>query len=324
MKSSAILIIALICSSTFASTTFLGTHSKLNNILSKIDSTDFGKNLLDTIALQLESNAPMDDIATLLRDMITDIKRQQEEADEAKAAKDIECDTEITEYNNRIEHANNEIQEATAAIKTLRNRKRDLEKAIKTREVELVLLDQHEQQIREDRTRDHAEYFVRTEQTEEVLEALEVIIPKLKAITPHNAAQVFAELAKIGNTNPIAALVQVASALDAEALTKCITLLEDLQVSFAAFMVEDQEKEISSQVLFDTMIHEIKIMREDTTAALDQDKIELVEVNGSLESQIRRREENTEELASAEAGLAAKTAECELYTSNYNRDSAQR
>lgn len=47
------------------------------------------------------------------------------------------------------------------------------------------------------------------------------------------------ELAKIGAANPIAALVEVASSLDADALARCITLLEDLQSDFSAFLETD-------------------------------------------------------------------------------------
>jgi len=44
-------IIALVVSCTLASSSFLGSYDKLKNTLSSIDRTDFGKNLLDTIAL---------------------------------------------------------------------------------------------------------------------------------------------------------------------------------------------------------------------------------------------------------------------------------
>jgi len=50
----------------------------------------------------------------------------------------------------------------------------------------------------------------------------------MKNINPHTPTEVFAELAKLGASNPIAALVQVASALDADALAKCINLLSEL------------------------------------------------------------------------------------------------
>jgi len=36
---------------TFASTSFLGSNDKLKKTLNRIDNTEFGRNLLDTIAL---------------------------------------------------------------------------------------------------------------------------------------------------------------------------------------------------------------------------------------------------------------------------------
>jgi hypothetical protein len=43
-------LIALIAC-TFASTSFLGSNDKLKKTLNAIDNTEFGRNLLDTIAL---------------------------------------------------------------------------------------------------------------------------------------------------------------------------------------------------------------------------------------------------------------------------------
>jgi len=52
-------IIALVIVAACAESTFLGSNKKLTTALNRIDSNDFGKNLLDTIALQMESNSPM-------------------------------------------------------------------------------------------------------------------------------------------------------------------------------------------------------------------------------------------------------------------------
>jgi hypothetical protein len=70
-------IIALVIVGAFAESTFLGSNKKLTTALNRIDSNDFGKNLLDTIALQMESNSPMQDIANLIRDMMNDLRAQQ-------------------------------------------------------------------------------------------------------------------------------------------------------------------------------------------------------------------------------------------------------
>merc|ERR1719226_157227 len=174
----------------------------------------------------MESNSPMQDIANLIRDMMNDLRSQQQDADNAHSTKMGECADQIANYNARISHATNEIQEATQAIKTLRQRRRTLQKDIATGEATLVMLDEQEAAARAKRAQDSKDFFARQEQTKLVLDALEVIIPKLRAITPHTASEVFVELAKLGNSNPIAALVEVASSLDGAALAKCIGLLE--------------------------------------------------------------------------------------------------
>lgn len=45
------LVFTLLIVATISSSQFLGSYDKLKNKLHEIDSTEFGKNLLDTIAL---------------------------------------------------------------------------------------------------------------------------------------------------------------------------------------------------------------------------------------------------------------------------------
>jgi septal ring factor EnvC (AmiA/AmiB activator) len=317
-------IIALVLVGAMANTAFLGSNKKMTNMLRNIDSNDFGKNLLDTIALQMQSGSPMNDIANLIRDMMNDLRAQQQSHDEAHSAKMGECADQIANYNARISHATNEIQEATQAIKSLRSRRRQLIKDIATGEKTLVMLEEQEVAARAKRAQDSKDFFARQEQTKLVLDALEVIIPKLRAITPHTASEVFVELAKLGASNPIQALVEVASSLDGAALAKCIGLLEQLQVDFTAFLDDDVEAEIQAQVNFDNLMIAIAQMRKETQEKLAMDRSELAEVEAALVNQKRRLAENQQELQNASDGLAAKTQECELYDAAYKRDTEQR
>ena len=156
------------------------------------------------------------------------------------------------------------------------------------------------------------------------MDALEVIIPKMKRIEPSTAVETFAELARIGISNPIAALVQVASSLDADALERAIELLEELLEDFGVFLETDLNQEIQSQVNFDNLMAEIAELRKQTKAKKANDETELSETVATLGSQQRRLSENTEALGNATDGLEAKTTECDLYDSNYERDTAQR
>jgi len=65
-------------------------------------------------------------------------------------------------------------------------------------------------------------------------------------------------------------------------------------------------------------------LRAETKAKLAADRAELAEVTAALANQRRRLAENQQELQNASDGLAAKTAECELYDANYRRDTEQR
>jgi len=235
-----------------------------------------------------------------------------------------ECKTQKNDYNARINHATNEIQEATQAIRSLVTKRGNLKKAIVKHIKNLEMLDANEKAARAKRIVDNKLFFERQEQTKLVLDALEVIIPKLKAITPHTAAETFMQLAKIGASNPIAALVEVASSLDADALARCIGLLSDLQGDFSTFLEKDLESEIQAQVKHDNYMIEIAAIRKKTKAQLASDRQTLAEVEASLIAQRRRLTENNQELESATKGLAAKTVECNLYDQNYQRDTQQR
>ena len=50
--------------------------------IKQIDTSDFGKKLIDTIALQLKSNAPLEDVSMLLDNLLHNVVTQQQEQDD--------------------------------------------------------------------------------------------------------------------------------------------------------------------------------------------------------------------------------------------------
>lgn len=107
-------------------------------------------------------------------------------------------------------------------------------------------------------------------------------------------------------------------------MSKCIGLLEQLQIDFTAFLDDDVEAEIQATINFDNLMIAIANLRKETKEKLAADKNELAEVKAALVNQKRRLGENQQELQNASDGLAAKTQECELYDANYRRDTEQR
>jgi len=84
--------------------------------LEAMEEHELGKKLLDTIALQLNNKAPLSDIAKMLQQLRENLILNQQEADMKHAQDEVDCETEIYQYNRRIDFASNEITESTQEI----------------------------------------------------------------------------------------------------------------------------------------------------------------------------------------------------------------
>lgn len=176
--------------------------------LEAMEEHELGRKLLDTIALQLNNKAPLSDIAKMLQQLRENLILNQQEADQKHAQDEVECETEIFQYNRRIDFASNEIQESTAEITTLSNKVEELKVDLENKVVQLDILNEQEATIRDQRAKD-AEAFKKFDvETEGVIEAVGVIIGKLGAIQPEQEVlAALTQLSKIGSTNPILALM---------------------------------------------------------------------------------------------------------------------
>jgi hypothetical protein len=118
----------------------------------------------------------------------------------------------------------------------------NLKNLIKNKKNQLRILGKREVSIRAEHESDITNFNLRTKEHNQVLEALEIIIPKLKAIpnTKQKKHAIFAELAKIGTENPIAALVTLATSLNHNALNTIIEKLSEIRDSVRNSLKDDQ------------------------------------------------------------------------------------
>ena len=107
------------------------------------------------------------------------------------------------------------------------------------------ILNSRENELDNARERDAADFQRRQQETPEVLAALELVIEKLGTIAPNTNDDnlVLAELSKIGNSNPILALVQVASTFSPEALQSVVNKMQELHNSIEASIEDDAREE---------------------------------------------------------------------------------
>jgi len=91
---------------------------------------------------------------------------------------------------------------------------------------------------------------------------MDLVVEKLSTIAPEGSAEAaLAELAKIGNTNPIMALVQISSTFSKEALENVINKMVELKESIAASLEDDKVNEQNAIADFRSLLGEIELTR---------------------------------------------------------------
>jgi hypothetical protein len=94
----------------FACTYGLLAKERLNSstakqALAEIDNTFYGKLLLDTIDLQLTSGGAIDDIITLLDEIVDELNADQADANDKNATDQAHCEDQGGAYKNEVDTA---------------------------------------------------------------------------------------------------------------------------------------------------------------------------------------------------------------------------
>jgi chaperonin cofactor prefoldin len=149
----------------------------------------------------------------------------------------------------------------------------------------LAILNDRDLELDANRQADAEEFARRQQQAIDVAAALDLINEKLGTIEPNtnddNLAMV--ELAKIGNSNPIAALIQVASTFSQESLTNVINKLTQLKEDLEASAVDDAREEQEAIAEYQTLKAEIQQTISQITNVLGELKVQLSQAQAALE-----------------------------------------
>ncbi|CAD8154538.1 unnamed protein product [Paramecium pentaurelia] len=279
--------------------------------LEAMEEHELGKKLLDTIALQLNNKAPLSDIAKMLQQLRENLILNQQEADQKHAQDEVDCETEIYQYNRRIDYASAEITDSTTEIATL------------TSKVEQLAQDKHNQLNKELMTADD---FIKFEhETENVIEAIEVIFTKLSSIQPEQeVVQILTQLNQIGASNPILALMQVASTFSKDQLNNVLNKLSEVSASLEQSLHDARQSEIQAQLDYERLMVEIESQRESLSSAREDSERQLKDNEQALDLQKKRKEDATDELNAATSGKEQKEGECDGWRTQYAADTEHR
>ena len=295
-------------------------------LIFKIENNSFGKNLLDTIALQVKNKAPLAEISKLLGDLKEDLLSQQARDDEIHAEREEECSNAITEYERRIDHASNEISEASSRINTLNKRITELKNSIADYKAKIERTEKSKNKAIETRAQRAEQFESRKAHHKSVLEALDIILEKLKVVGAQalNDETALLQLGKIGKANPIAAFIQVAATLSPEAWENVRNKLQSLRDATAASLADDDDQEAQEIQRHNAYIAKLNTLLTNLRSGLAQDEADLREQEADLAQQQIRLETNTKELENATDGKALKEKQCQEWRDQYFAESEQR
>jgi hypothetical protein len=326
----ALIATILILNIAFSNAVFLKKPSKATftvfQQLKDLEDSDFGKKLLDTIALQIKSQSPLGDIARLLAEIREDLVTQQAEADALHNQQEQECADTIAQLDRCIADNTHTKEEAENEIQLLKAEISRIESEIRIKEAQLEILNQREVELDAARTRDAEEFTRRQNQAVEVIGALELIIEKLSTIPANNndANLVFAELAKIGSSNPIASLVQIASTFSQEALDNVVGKMEELRTSLEASIEDDKREEQDAIAEYQALKGEISTTRNNISTALADLRTQLTQNQNALALQERILEEAIANIFRCQEEKQAKLQQCEEWRTRWAQEKESR
>jgi len=210
----------------------------------------------------MKNKSPLSDIARMLAEIRQDLVLQEHDADSEHSRQVNECESEIEEYERRIDTAQVTRDDAQGEISMLQGEIANLTSDVKNKSKQLEILDNRDLQLKSDRDSDAFNFAARTAQTTEVLGAIDLIIEKLSGIAPDSSAEsVLLQLTKIGKSNPILALAQVASTFSSDSLKKVVGKVDELKESLESSLAQDNNDEEQAISDFNSLMGEISTTR---------------------------------------------------------------
>ena len=324
MKASLILTVILVAA---ASRMRIPTDERL----AQIDSTVYGKGLLDTIELEMTSGASVDKIVEMLDNLSADLLADQKADDADWAQKNQECIDQKAEFNRQIDEAEAEILDATNLLAGLRPELAKTEEELSTKGSEIADLSAQLNGLVGAHGEDSFDYEARMADHKAAIAAIDEAITAMNGLVGsvagegiHEKSERISAETAVGVFAQIKTLSKLAAKADQDSVAKIIALLEDIKTNLEASVADEGQ----GQVMAEEDYTALKTSMEKTLFDLETAQTNLTNKKADLEGQIATQEtrlaENEEALRVATEALAAKTRQCDEWETKYNNDKAKR
>lgn len=293
-----------------------------------IDSTDYGKRLLDTIQIELQSQGNVDNILKILNELKDDLINQQNIANGLHDEKVQECTVTIEDYTQTINSLALRIEELEKSIPEISSKLDIVKSKLSTKEKEISELNEELESYDSDYKQDKEDYEKRVKDHRDALQAVDAALEYLEGLKGSQAGEGRPETSeKIAGEEAAEAynsanLIQLGA--DQATIDKLISKLTSIKGNLSASIDDENTRHEQAESDYNTTRGKIVVTLSDLTSAKDN----LIIEKGALETELNIAEQ---ELASkkiqksqTEDLKAKKEKECEDAEITYNNNKKKR
>ena len=293
-----------------------------------IDSTDYGKRLLDTINVEIKSKGSVDKIVEILISLRGDLVKQQEYDDDQIAKKREECTRVIGEYTTKINTLTSEIDQLEIDIPLLQTKFNDLTNKYDKKVGEISGLEEELKSYDADYKQDTADYEARVADHREALEAVKATLEYLQNLVGSQAGEGKHETSEAieGETRAYnygaQKLIQLGA--DQETLNKLVSKLNDVKSNLEKSIDDEDERHAQAEKDYNNTRGKIVTTINDLKSARDTLKGEKDSAGEALKVAKETLDAKKIEKSQAETAKSAKETECQNAEDLYSRNKKKR
>jgi chromosome segregation ATPase len=314
--------------------------------LQQIDSHHYGRFFLDVIALQMQTEGGVDQVIEAVDEIIEDLEKAQDEADEKNRTDQEYCDSEISRLEKAIKDAQDSIDFNNDQIDSvLVPRRESLIEKRDQLEADMEANRENRAAAIEQREADHELYLTRDTEHDDSIESCEEALELIKQLknqpegsatmmqtrSVNKAMETIAHhfTALHGAKNKYSAMLEMLVQLtqnfaDQDTLDEIIRLVEELLADLGVSQEDAAEDESEAQAAHDEYIAALDASYESLQSEHDETSNDIVATDSEISERRDTVERETANRGQFEDDLAAQHSWCDQASFTYLDESDER
>ena len=321
-----VFILALFVSDIFtASILKKSSNVRMIQMLEKMEAkTGFSKTLLTTVQLKLKTGS-IEDVYTLLDDLLANIQEQQSEADEEYQVNNAEWNNQIADLNASLESLNADLNTQNADLVDYQQQQLDHQATYDALVATGVSLDDQLDSLNDWWANFQDQYNARQAERTRVLDALDTIINTLSERVSSGSFIQMKDLvsslkAVKAQKNPILSLVELTLSFNPALVKSVIDKLTAVRDSVSAGASQDSEYFEYSKTLYTVQSSALEQQIQDNTDAKNTEVTTLADLRNSIADTEAAIAQDEAEIANDSSLLDSTTAAQTTFNAQYEQN----